>query len=558
MKIAARHETDVLVIGAGAAGLRAALAAAEAGARVILANKGPLAKSGITLTAAGGMQAPLHPDDSPELFLDDILRCGYGLADRDLAAALAADAAASVPESERYGVRFLRDAAGGYALGQFPGQSRPRNLFVRGGGIGLAAALAQACRANGRITIRDDFFVTGLVADAAGQAVAGAVGLDLRSGDLALLAAGAVVLATGGCQWLWSVNDCPAGATGDGIVHAYRAGAELVDLEMVLFYPSVLVWPPSLQGAFVHYEFLAPDVLDGNIYDNAGRPVLPKPLPVRDEAMRLLARAIKDGRGGPHGGLLWYVGDSPKGADAVAARLDTLQYNYLRVHGVDPATASIEVAPGAHYLMGGIHIDPDGQTSVAGLFAVPECAGNLDGANRLAGNGLTATQVFGVRAGRTAQRRAAASRAAGPDPAAVEAEIARVAARLTRGPASGPDPAALLARLRAAVQDYAGVGRDAAGLARLAALAAATKTELAAVRVPDSGVFNQRLAELLELETMAEIAGLVAGSALARAETRGHHIRDDFPARDDANWLRHTLAVRTPEGPRFATKPLRG
>jgi hypothetical protein len=128
-------------------------------------------------------------------------------------------------------------------------------------------------------------------------------------------------MATGGCQWLWATNDCPAGATGDGIVYAYRAGAELVDMEMVLFYPSVLVWPPSLRGAFVHYEFLAPDVLDGNVYDSAGGPVLPKPLPRRDEAMRFLARAIREGRGGPHGGLFWYVGDSPN-AVANAARLN--------------------------------------------------------------------------------------------------------------------------------------------------------------------------------------------------------------------------------------------
>ncbi|MDT8902414.1 FAD-binding protein [Anaeroselena agilis] len=557
MKITATRQTDVLIVGGGASGLRAALAAAETGARVLLANKGPLARSGITLTAAGGMQAPLHPDDSPELFCDDIIRCGYGLADRDLAQTLAADAAGRVLETERYGVSFVRDAAGGYALGQFPGQSQPRNLFVRGGGIGLAGALAKACRGHAGITVLDDFFVTGLVRDAAG-AVAGAVGLDLRNGELALLAAPAVVMATGGCQWLWATNDCPADATGDGLVHAYRAGAELVDMEMVLFYPSVLVWPPSLQGAFVHYEYLAPDVLDGNIYDNAGRPVLPKPLPVRDEAMLLLARAVRDGRAGPHGGLMWYVGDSPKGTAAVAAKLDILQYNYIRAHGVDPATDRVEVAPGAHYLLGGIHIDPDCRTSVRGLFAAPECAGNFDGANRLAGNGLTATQVFGARAGLAAGRWAADNGGARPDPAAVEEETARVAARLAPAKSGGTDLAALRDRLRAAVQQYAGVGRDAAGLQRLARLAGDTRAELAAARVPDAGVFNQRLVELIELENMAEIAGLVAGSALTRAETRGHHIRDDFPARDDANWLCHTLATRAADGPRFGAKPLRG
>lgn len=555
MRLTEKLTADVLVIGAGGAGLRAALAAAEAGARVILANKGPLAKSGITLTAAGGMQAPLHPEDSAELYYEDIVRCGYGLADGDLARTLAAEAAARVPEIERYGARLMRDAAGGYALGQFPGQSRPRNLFVKGGGIGLAAALAGACRRHGGITVLEDFFVTGLVTGDGGAA-AGAMGLDLKSGALTVLAAGATVLATGGCQWLWATNDCPAGATGDGIVYAYRAGAELVDMEMVLFYPSVLVWPPSLRGAFVHYEFLAGDVLDGNVYDSAGKPVLPKPLPVRDQAMLALARAIRDGRGGPHGGLFWYVGDSPLGAEAVARKLDLLQYDYLRAHGVEPAADRVEVAPGAHYLMGGIHVDADGRTSVPGLFAAPECAGNFDGANRLAGNGLTATQVFGARAGLAAQRWAATS-AVRPAEASVAAEAERVAGRLDGGKAAGTDVAGLRERLRSAVQDGAGVGRDAAELGRLVRLAGEARAELAAARVPDAGVFNQQLVELLELETMTEVAALVAGSALTRTETRGHHIREDFPERDDANWLRHTTARRTADGPAFGTKPLR-
>ncbi len=551
MSGAAKYEADVLVVGAGGAGLRAALAAAEAGASVILANKGPVARSGVTLTAAGGLQAVLHPDDSPELYYEDIVRCGYGLADGDLARTLAAEAADRVRETERYGARLMRDAAGGYALGQFPGMARPRNVFVKGGGIGLAAALAAACRRQGNIRVVEDFFVTGLVKG--GGAVAGAAGLDLKGGAPALLAAGATVLATGGCQWLWATNDCPAGTTGDGIVYAYRAGAELVDMEMVLFYPSVIVWPPSLAGAFVHYEFLAPDVLDGNVYDRAGKPVLPKPLPRRDEAMLFLARAIREGRGGPHGGLLWYVGDSPQAA-ANASRLNTLQYDYIRAHGVEPATDRIEVAPGAHYLLGGVHVDADGRTSVPGLFAAPECAGNFDGANRLAGNGLTATQVFGARAGLAARRWAAGS-GARPDEAAVRAEFDRLAARL--GGKGGTDVAALRNRLRAAAQEGAGVGRDAAGLGRLAQVAAEVRAEAAAARVPAAGVFNQQLVDVLELESMAEAAALVAGCALARTETRGHHVREDFPARDDANWLRHTTARRTADGPAFGSKPVR-
>ncbi|EAX47723.1 Succinate dehydrogenase [Thermosinus carboxydivorans Nor1] len=556
MKVSKQIVTDVLVIGGGAAGMRAALAAAEAGSAVLLVNKGPVARSGITLTAAGGMQAPFHPDDSPELFFQDTVKFGYELGDQNLIKVLAEDACARALDAERFGARIVRDTAGNFAIGRFPGQCRPRNIFFQGGGVGLASALARACRNHPHIELKDDFFVTGLIKGSDGQpAVAGAVGLDLRTGEFTLLKAKAVVLATGGCQWLWEVNDCPTDATGDGIIYAYRAGGELVDMEMVLFYPSVIVWPPSLKGAFVHYEFLDAAILDGNVYDKDGNAVLPKPLPVRDEAMRLMALAIREGRGTARGGLLWYVGDSPKGEEAVRKRLSTAQYQYLQAHGVDPAKEKVEVAPGAHYLMGGIFIDEQCRTTIAGLFATPECAGNFDGANRLAGSGLTATQVFGAKAGEAAHAWAAAMEGVDVDPASLEAETARVACRIG---ACSPQSriADLRDRLRHAVQQYAGVAREAAGLKRLLSVVDEVEDELAQVRVPDIVVFNQPLMDVLQLANMCEIARLVAGSALMREESRGHHFRSDFPRQDDANWLKHTVAVKGETGPRFGVRPV--
>lgn len=551
---ASTQKTDVLVIGAGGAGLRAALAAAGAGSRVLLANKGPLARSGTTLTAAGGMQAPFHPDDSPEQYCQDMLAAGYGLGDENLVRALAGDARRQAEDAEDFGARFVRDADGSLKLGRFPGQSQPRNVFFKGGGVGLAAALGKACRQHADITVLDDFFVSGLIKGKA-AGVTGAVGVDLRSGSLTRIDAKAVVMATGGCQCLWAVTDCPADATGEGIIQAWRAGAELVDMEMVLFYPAVIVWPPSLQGAFVHYEYLAPAILDGNVYDKDGRAILPKPLPVRDEAMRLMAGAIGEGRGGPHGGVFWYVGDSPRGSEHARRTTDIAQYNYIRAHGVEPATDRIEVAPGAHYLMGGIHIDEDGRTAVSGLFAAPECAGNFDGANRLAGSAIAAIQVFGARAGQAAHRWAAANGQGEADVASLEEESARVAGRLD-GKAGGTAVIDLRERLRAAVQRYAGVRRDAAGLERLAAIAAEIKDEAAKIRVPAVAAFNQQLVDLLQLDGMCDVARVVAGSALLRKESRGHHFRSDFPRQDDANWRRHTLATCGPAGPQFAAKPV--
>lgn len=557
-----RLETEVLVVGGGAAGLRAALAAAEDGSRVLLLNKGPVARSGITLTAAGGMQAPLHPEDNCELFLADTLRCGYEIADKSLAWTLATEAAGEVREMERYGVKFVRDERDELALGRFPGQSQPRNIFVKGGGVGLAAALQAACKRQGNIRILDDFFVTGLLQAAPPDArtVAGVMGINLRSGEQTIIRARSVVLATGGCQQLWAVNDCPSDAVGDGLIHAYRAGAELIDMEMVLFYPSVIVWPPSLKGAFVHYEFLAEAILDGNVYDKDGQAVLPKPLPVRDQAMLLMHRAIEQSRGGEHGGLYWYVGDSAKGIDVVRKKLDLAQYNYLKAHGVDPATEKIEVAPGAHYLMGGISIDSNGGTGIAGLFAAPECAGNVDGANRLAGSGIAATQVFGARAGRAASRWASENALMELDAASLAEETERIRCRLaSAGSAANRATAAdlplLRRRLQETVQLYAGVSRNRAGLDRLREEVGQIRLALQGKQVADRKSFNQALMDLLQLETLCEVAELVAGSALLREESRGHHYRSDFPQTSD-RWLCHTSVVRDGEKARFAAKPL--
>ena len=557
-----RLETEVLVVGGGAAGMRAALAAAEAGSRVLLLNKGPVGRSGITLTAAGGMQAPLHPEDNCELFLADTLRCGYEIADKSLAWTLATEAAGEVREMERYGVKFVRDESGELALGRFPGQSQPRNIFVKGGGVGLAAALHAACKQQGNIRILDDFFVTGLLQAAPPDArtVAGVMGINLRSGEQTMIRACSVVLATGGCQQLWAVNDCPSDAVGDGLIHAYRAGAELVDMEMVLFYPSVIVWPPSLKGAFVHYEFLAEAILDGNVYDKDGQAVLPKPLPVRDQAMLLMHRAIEQGRGGEHGGLYWYVGDSAKGIDVVRKKLDLAQYNYLKAHGVDPATDKIEVAPGAHYLMGGISIDSNGGTGIAGLFAAPECAGNVDGANRLAGSGIAATQVFGARAGRAASRWAGENALLEMDAASLAEETERIRCRLAAAGsatsrATAADLPLLRRRLQESVQRYAGVSRNRAGLGLLREEARQIRSALQGKQVAEHKSFNQALMDLLQLETLCEVAELVAGSALLREESRGHHYRSDFPQTSE-RWLCHTSVVRDGETARFAPKPL--
>jgi fumarate reductase (CoM/CoB) subunit A len=253
---------------------------------------------------------------------------------------------------------------------------------------------------------------------------------------------------------------------------------------------------------------------------------------------------------------LWYVGDSPKGQEAVQTALNIAQYKYIKSHGVDPAFDKIEVAPGAHYLLGGIFINEQCRTSVQGLFATPECAGNFDGANRLAGSGIAATQVFGARAGLAAHKWAVDGYHAEADTASLDEEAWRVAGRVATGRYSGTAITGLRDKLRSAVQLYAGVTRDATGLSRLLQVAAEVREEAGKEKAPPMAVYNQQLVDLLQLDAMCEIAGLVAGSALMRQESRGHHFRSDFPALDNVKWANHTMTACRESGPAFGTKPV--
>lgn len=553
--VAKKVRCEVLVIGGGAAGCRAAIASADQGCSVLLTNKGPIAKSGITLTAGGGFQAPFGSEDSEELFFEDTVKYGYYLADQNLVEALARDACARVLDLESYGVRFRKLPDGRFEQRQMPGQSKPRNVLFANDGVGLMIGLKRGVQSrSSQITCWEDFFVVDLVADDGGR-VAGALGVDLRSGELVLVEAGATVIATGGYEGIWEVTDCPADSTGDGVAMAYRAGAELVDLEMLLFYPSVVIWPPAAQGCFVHYEFLSPWALDGDILDARGEPVLPKPVPVRDVAMRLMFQAIEEGRGTARGGLFWDITCSPKDKDFIIRFLDRPQYHYIRSMGVDPIRERVEVAPGAHYQLGGIRIDERGATSVPGLFAVPEAAGNYEGANRLSGSALAGTQVFGAIAGREAALYARGVGRLGASRESVDEILHRVA-RCSQGCKPAREVFEVRKQLKKVASQYVGVKREEAGLQQGKAKFSELREQLAEVAVPLYGRFNQAFMDYLETANMLLLADLVAGSALVRKESRGHHYRVEFPERDDAGWLRHTTVRRVDGEPIYSTAPV--
>jgi len=552
-----RIKTDVLVIGGGAAGVRTGLAAAEAGADTTVVCKGAVSRSGITITAGGGIQAPFHKSDSEELFFADVVKYGYGLADEDLVDVLVRGACARVLDLERYGVAFRKEPGGSRLQFKMPGQSAPRNVRLAAEGVGLMRGLHRALIRSGA-TLLEDFAVVDLLQSNDGS-IAGAFGLDVRRGVPVEVRAPSVVVATGGSQSLWDVTDCPADATGDGLMHAYRCGAELIDLEMILFYPSVVIHPPAAQGSFVHYEWLEEWACDGEIRDRDGVPVLPKPFPVRDVAMRTLWQAIEDGRGTERGGLWWDATQSPKGYQAVDAFLQGQQYRYLRDKlGVDPSKEKVEVAPGAHYQLGGIRIDRRAGTGIPGLYAVPEAAGNVEGANRLSGSALASTQVFGEIAGREAADLARLSKRL-PTPSTGSRRKAsdRIRQYLQTGaiPYELPE---LRSALRRIVGRHLSLRRSAEGLEKLRSELAELSDRLRTLRVSLAGSFQQSLVEILELENMLELAELLRQAALLRQESRGHHYRSDFPHRDDAGWTCHTLLSAGEDGPRCQRGPIRG
>jgi len=374
-------ETDVLVVGGGAAGLRAAIQAAERGRRVVLLAKGPISRSGITPLASTGVTASLHPDDSPENHFLDTLRGGRGLADAPLVRALSSDAAEQVRWLAGAGQRFSTNPDGSLALTIRPGQSHPRNCYAVGGGWSMSRTLLMKTADFPCLAVIQDGYVVRLLAD--GGEVVGAVYLDLRSGNLKVIQAGATVLATGGYEQLWAVSDCPPDSTGDGAVLALEAGATLIDLEMVQFYPAVGVYPPGVRGLIaVPYEFgINPDLLGGRLLNGSGEEFV-QGFPMRDELARAIFREIEEGRASPHGGVYLDLTHSRYENEELARRIKRYipaQNAQMMRLGIDIMQQMIEVAPAPHFCCGGIRIDEHGRHGCARSFRCGGVRGQRSG-----------------------------------------------------------------------------------------------------------------------------------------------------------------------------------
>jgi succinate dehydrogenase/fumarate reductase flavoprotein subunit len=524
---------DVLIIGGGGAGIRAAITAAELGRKVILISKGPLSRTGITPVAGEGVEGAVNEGDSSELHFEDTVKAGRGLADENLVHALAQDSIARIHDLESYGAKFKKNPDGSFATSLRPGQTHSRNLFIIGGGYGLAASLFRKMCRLPNILLIDDAMVTRLLFHD-GKA-AGAIYLDIRTGEVHGVSARSTIIAIGGYEELWPFTDTPPDTTGEGLTLAYQSGAHLIDLEMVLYYPGVVVYPPAARGWLVQYEYiLNPDILDGRVLNGKGE-VFIEGFPARDEFMRAVREQVKQGTASPHGGFYVDLTRSRYSREVLTERLESWlhQFSNLKQVGIDLRDHKVEMAPAAHYCLGGIKIDEFGRTNIEGLFAAGEVTGNVHGANRMSGNALSETQVFGNRA---AQKACEYPAKAGVMPGSYEAEVLSEYKTINgwrAGKDKGVRPIELKSRLQAVMEQYVGLERDEQSLNRgLAEVRRLRGDVLPLLTVVPIRRFCYEVQEAYEVRGMLDLAETVILSALERKETRGHHYRLDYPQTD--------------------------
>ncbi|HEX4518708.1 MAG TPA: FAD-binding protein [Gaiellaceae bacterium] len=551
-----RLETDVAIVGSGGAGLMCLLHVARSAPEldVTLVSKGAVGRSGCTRMVQGGYNAVLDPRDSIELHFADTLAGGGYLNDQELAWTLVNDAPRIVLEMEReYGCLFDRTADNKLHQKAFAGQSFDRTIH-RGDltGIEIMSRLRdQALRVGAREL--EDVRALDLVFDADGE-LAGITILDAASGRFAVLVARVVVVATGGSATMYRIAAPAREKTGDGIAMCLRAGLEVRDMEMLQFHPTGLLAGESILTGSVLEEGLRG--AGAHLYNANGERFMERYDPerlersTRDVVARSCYLEIVGGRGTAGGGVLLDI--SHLGADEVDRRFAGMAAR-TRLIGQDLARRPVEVSPTAHFQMGGVLIDRDCRTTVDGLLVAGEDAGGAHGANRLGGNGVAESTVFGARSGETAAEVAASRARRNPDPAQVQASVARAAAPLAReGVAAGE----LLSELKDVMWLGCGLVRTRDGLedagAQIEALLERS-TGLAASGPPEWNVGWQ---QALDVVNQLEVARTMVASALAREESRGAHFRQDHPERRDEEWLRHIVVRTGSEGIELETRPV--
>lgn len=561
-----KYETyhhDVLVIGSGGAGLRAAIEASAAGVSVGVVCRSLLGKAH-TVMAEGGVAAALanvDDRDNWKVHFADTMRGGQYLNNWRMVELFSQEAPARVRELEAWGALFDRTEDGKILQRNFGGHKYPRLAHV-GDRTGLE--MIRTLQDHGihqGLEFYQEYTIVSLLKD--GKNVVGAFGYDREKGRFKIFHAKAVIIATGGMGRIYKISSNSWDCTGGGISLAYHAGAELIDMEFVQFHPTGMVWPPSVRGLLItegvrgeggvlrnnkgrrfmfddipelYREQTSTDEEEGWRYTqgdkNAKRP---PELLTRDHVARCIRREIKEGRGSPHGGVFldisWIKEKMPNAADHIKKKLPSMYHQFKELAGVDITKEAMEVGPTTHYIMGGVRVDADTQmTSVPGLFAAGECAAGLHGANRLGGNSLSDLLVFGKRAGEYA-----AIYAKGIEPSRInESEVEEIAAKALapferKSNKSISNPFEIQADLQEMMQDLVGIARTGKELEEAIENIKHLQQQAKEVACDGNREYNPGWHTALELAHMLTVAEAIARAAHSRQESRGGHYREDFP-----------------------------
>jgi succinate dehydrogenase / fumarate reductase flavoprotein subunit len=570
---------DVLVIGAGGAGLRAAIQASAAGVSVGLVCKSLLGKAH-TVMAEGGIAAALanvDERDSWQVHFADTMRGGQYVNNWRMAELHAREAPARVRELEAWGAVFDRTKDGRILQRNFGGHKYPRLAHV-GDRTGLEMIRTlQDHGVHQGIDVHMERTILNLLKG--DGRVVGAFGYDRERGRFIVFRAKAIVLATGGIGRAYKITSNSWEYTGDGHALAYHAGAELIDMEFVQFHPTGMVWPPSVIGILVtegvrgeggiltnkdgrRFMFgeipenyraqTADNEEEGWRYcqgdKNARRP---PELLTRDHIARCIVREIKEGRGSPHGGvyldIAWIKQKLPNATEYIKRKLPSMYHQFKQLADIDITEQPMEVGPTTHYIMGGVHVDPDTQMSrLPGLFAAGECAAGINGANRLGGNSLSDLLVFGKRAGEFAAKFARENSLGKIDNDKIDTIAREALAPFERG--GGENPYELQRDLQKTMQDLVGIVRNENEMRGALDKIDSLKSRAANVSVTGNREYNPGWHTALDLQNLLTVSEAITRAALERKESRGAQFREDYPNKDDAFAKTNTIIAKAPDG----------
>jgi fumarate reductase (CoM/CoB) subunit A len=543
-------KVDLLVIGSEGAGAKIAIEAHQDGIDTLVVTKGVFGRSGATLMAGRGVQAcigHMDPHDNPDVFLDDVVKGGAYLNNQKLAERLVDICKTEVPKLEDWGAKFMKKPDGKFYQLQLPGSSYARTLNAIGpGGIQWRRAFKNQFEKLG-IQPLEDTFITSLLLNK--DQVAGAIGISLRDGHIIIFQAKYTVMATGGCGQIYLMTDTPADATGDGMILAYKAGAEIMDMEFQQFYPIMLYAPYAFRGVSAgSFRYgLHPIYFnsEGEQFMDRYEP-LAKSWGLRDPTSRAIYLENKYGRGSPAGGA--YLSGRHIPRNVIQSWLDRWRPMWvmdLKKLGIDIFEDALEVGPGCHYSCGGIRVNENCETSLPRLYAAGEVASGMDGAERIDGGpAITWTQTMGYIVEKEVAKKVKDIDYLPIDQNQVKEEVARLDALWNRK--EGVRGHEIKNKLKKIMWEQASLVRNGKGLEEALTSIKQIKEEL----IPkisitgSSKVFNVAWKEALEAVNLSAIAEAITRSALMRTESRKSHYRDDFPIQDDANWIKNIVITR--------------